>query len=85
LSTLILNIALLNRWLRIDLLDCEVLPGDAKRSLRLHHTVGTCKSSIGLARYDTVPSHVPHGRPQVQTRVILTNPGDKYCLDVTVN
>jgi Phloem protein 2 len=51
-STLLLNEALLNRWLRIDLLDCEVLPGDAKLRLRLHHTESTCKSGIRLARCD---------------------------------
>jgi hypothetical protein len=79
-STMLMNEALLNRWLRIDFLDCEVLTGDAKLRLRLHHTDGTWKSGVRLARCDTVPSHVLRGQPRMQTRVMLTNPGEQYVL-----
>jgi hypothetical protein len=84
-STLLLNEALLNRWLRIDLLDCEVLPGDVKLRLRLHHTESTRKSGIRLARCDAVPCHVPHERAPTRTRVMLAKPREEYDVVCFVN
>jgi hypothetical protein len=72
-QTLPLNQTLRNQWLRIDLLDCQVLAGDGKLRLRLHNTDTTYKSGMCLARCDAVPETRPTISMPTKIRVVLVN------------
>jgi hypothetical protein len=72
-QNVLLNPALRNQWLRIDLLDCQVLAGDGKLRLRLHDTDNTLKSGLRLARCDAVPVTKPQEPMPTKTRVVLVN------------